>query len=417
MSDIAIIGGGLTGLTCAIRAAENGHKVTLFEAAPQLGGRTRSFFDAKVDEWVDNGPHLMIGAYTRTQALLEAAGAAHNIHWQPNLHLPLWDSERGHFSLTPKRWLPFTIALLMEVCKAPGHGLSSLTAMLRMAAPPPAGIATVKAWFDHCRVPPRLYADLLEPLCLGTMNESPESADATSFALVLKEAFASHHSARLGWFSAPLSQALIEPLQRYTERLGVTIRTHRRTDAIEAVNEGVRLTLKGEQHCFEKAVLAVPAYIRNRLLGIDAPVATEAISNIHLWFSKPLDLPERLIGGIGTYGQWFFDVSRQTGRTDAPYHYCAVVSADHSGYGQSAMVEAICSELAAVSGQSLPEPVHHRIVCEKRATVLVQNETTPMHGKGIIDACEHPFSGELPATIETAVRRGETAADLLENQQ
>lgn len=413
MSDIAIIGGGLTGLTAAIRSAENGHKVTLFEAAPQLGGRTRSFYDAKVDEWVDNGPHLMIGAYTRMQALLEAAGAAQNIHWQQSLHLPLWDAERGHFSLTPKPWLPFAIALLMEVYKAPGHGLSSLTAMLRMSSPPSKNIRTVKAWFDHCRVPPRLYADLLEPLCLGTMNESPETADAASFALVLKEAFASHRSARLGWFTAPLSQALIKPLQRYAERLGVTIHTHSRTDALEADDEGVRLMLKGEQHHFDKAVLAVPAYIRNRLLRIDAPVATESISNVHLWFEEPLDLPESLVGGIGTYGQWFFDVSRQMSRAQSPYHYCAVVSADHSGYGQSAMVETICSELAAVTERTLAKPAHHRIVCEKRATILVQNETIPMHGKGIIDACEHPFSGELPATIETAIRRGEEAADLL----
>lgn len=416
MSDIAIVGGGLTGLTAAIRAAEKGHKVTLFEAAPQLGGRTRSFYDAKVDEWVDNGPHLMIGAYTRMQALLESAGAARNIHWQPKLHLPLWDAERGHFSLSPKPWLPFAIALLVEVYKAPGHGLSSIMAMLRMAAPPPKEIRTVKAWFDNCRVPPRLYADLLEPLCLGTMNEPPETADAASFALVLKEAFASHKSARLGWFTAPLSQALINPLQNYAESLGVAIRTHGRVDEINADDDGVRITLKNDQHNFDKVVLAVPAYIRNRLLKADAPVTTEAISNIHLWFAEPLNLPEKLVGGIGTYGQWFFDISRQMNCTQPPWHYCAVVSADHADYEPSVMVETICSELASVTGQTLAEPIHHRIVCEKRATVLVQNETMPMHDKRIFDACEHPFSGELPATIETAVRRGEKAAKVLQSQ-
>lgn len=416
MSDIAVIGGGLTGLTAAIRLAEAGRKVTLFEAAPQPGGRTRSFYDAQVDEWVDNGPHLMIGAYRRTQALLEAAGVAGNIHWQPSLHLPLWDDPRGHFSLTPRPWLPFAIALLITVYKTPGHGLGSLTAMLKLASPPPADIATVKAWFEHCRVPPALRGDLLEPLCLGTMNEAPDTADAASFAQVLKEAFASHKSARLGWFTAPLSKALIEPLEHYATGLGVAIHTRCRIDAIREHERGITLQTKEGQKAFAKAVLALPAYARNRLMGIDTPVKTEAISNIHLWFARPLALPEALIGGIGTYGQWFFDIGRQSGRTSAPGHYCAVVSADHSGFDAQTMVDTICDELRRITGRPLPEPVHHRIVCEKRATVLVHNERPPQYGRHLIDACEQPLSGELPATIETAVRRGEAAANLLKKQ-
>ncbi|MDQ6955890.1 MAG: FAD-dependent oxidoreductase, partial [Mariprofundaceae bacterium] len=70
-ANIAIIGGGLTGLTAAIRAAEQGHNVNLYEAAPQLGGRTQSFFHKPTQTWVDNGPHLLIGVYKRTIQLLK----------------------------------------------------------------------------------------------------------------------------------------------------------------------------------------------------------------------------------------------------------------------------------------------------------------------------------------------------------
>ncbi|MBL1353719.1 MAG: NAD(P)-binding protein, partial [Zetaproteobacteria bacterium] len=51
---LAVIGGGLTGLTAAIRAAQKGYAVDLYEAAPALGGRTRSFFHAPTQTWVDN---------------------------------------------------------------------------------------------------------------------------------------------------------------------------------------------------------------------------------------------------------------------------------------------------------------------------------------------------------------------------
>ncbi|NOR72703.1 MAG: FAD-dependent oxidoreductase, partial [Mariprofundaceae bacterium] len=108
---IAIIGGGLCGLTSAIRLTEKGHDVHLYEAAPALGGRTRSFYDTTVDEWVDNGPHLLIGAYKATRELLESVGAGGNITWQRSLKLSLWDEQRGHFSLAPSPYLPFPLAL------------------------------------------------------------------------------------------------------------------------------------------------------------------------------------------------------------------------------------------------------------------------------------------------------------------
>ncbi|MDX8406932.1 MAG: FAD-dependent oxidoreductase, partial [Mariprofundaceae bacterium] len=79
---IAIIGGGVAGLTAAIRLAEQGRSVHLFEAAPEPGGRTRSFIDKVTGQCCDNGPHLMIGAYHATRRLLHDCGAGNNVHWQ-----------------------------------------------------------------------------------------------------------------------------------------------------------------------------------------------------------------------------------------------------------------------------------------------------------------------------------------------
>ena len=76
---VSVIGGGLCGLTAAIRLAQRGVEVELFEAAPALGGRTRSFFEPHMQQWVDNGPHLLSGAYHDTLNLLEEAGASDNI--------------------------------------------------------------------------------------------------------------------------------------------------------------------------------------------------------------------------------------------------------------------------------------------------------------------------------------------------
>ena len=67
---IAVIGGGWAGIAAAVTASEAGHRVTLFEMAPQLGGRAR-----RVDEALDNGQHILIGAYSDTLALMRQVGA------------------------------------------------------------------------------------------------------------------------------------------------------------------------------------------------------------------------------------------------------------------------------------------------------------------------------------------------------
>jgi len=413
-SPVAVIGGGLAGLTCAIRLAEQGKEVVIFEAAPQPGGRTRSHFDAKVNQWVDNGPHLMIGAYEATQKLLADCGASDNVTWQPSLHLPLFDELRGHFSLTPKPWLPFPIALLLSIARMPGHGLLSIKGMLRIAlAMKKPARGSVRNWLDAIAVPDVLVRDMLEPLCLGTMNEAMASADADSFARVLIRAFESHRTARLGWFNRPLSEGLIAPLQHRFEAFGGTLRTSTTVRDIETAGDHCTLRLDGGgAEAFSHVVIALPAQARNRLLGIEESIETSPITNVHLWFDEKVTLPEPLIGSIGSFSQWFFDISGQFDARDSLSHLCAVISADAADDRQR-ILDTVLKELGKVVGRQLPAPAHHKIVCEKHATVLVRDSHRDHSGGRLIDASEAPEPGQLPATIEVAVMRGEAAAKQL----
>ncbi|MDX8396004.1 MAG: FAD-dependent oxidoreductase [Mariprofundaceae bacterium] len=412
---IAIIGGGLTGLSCAIRLAEKGKDVQLFEAAPALGGRTRSFFDSTMNQWVDNGPHLLSGAYNATQALLEQVGAANHVQWQSTLNLPLWHQQRGHFKLQTQAWLPFPLALILGLYRLPGHTSSSLQGMLNLAKSLNAPTqSTVASWMQESQIPSLMLSDLIEPLCLGAMNENMDTANAQSFAHVLRNAFANHQTARLGWFKQPLSQALIEPLESYAKSLGVKICCR---SMIRDLNmESRTFYVNGSKtDSFEAIVLAMPTYARNRLLKLDQHVETRPISNIHLWFNH-LDaaLPELFIGGIGTRGQWFFDVSAQLLETNKPRHICVVISADESKSSHTDMIQQACEELRGIIGQtSSLLPIHSKVICERRATTLVRKHARPPLPTGIINACESPQYGDLPATIETAIVRGEEAAKSL----
>lgn len=415
-SNIAIIGGGLTGLTAAIRAAKLGYHVNLFEAAPELGGRTRSFFHQPTQTWIDNGPHLLIGVYERTLQLLKEVDALKNTAWQDSLTLPLWDAKRGHFALKTSPYLPFPLAIMRAVQQMPGHGLSMIPSILRLAwSMKKEQKNSVLEWMQSANISTVLQRDMIEVLCLGAMNEAMDTANAASFARVLQQAFANHKTARLGWFTAPLSQALIEPLAQYCQQLGVHIHTSSRVQSLEAHQQHCMLTTRSDSKVYDKVILATAPTVRNKLLRVKQHIETKPITNVHLWFDEKITLSSPFIGGIGTYGQWFFDISCQfhdkSRKNHQLSHLCAVISADASIKINEEKIAQVINELQNITGHIHLKPRYQRIITVQAATHLVRpSQNSGVLSDHIIDACEQPTPGELPATIESAIVRGEQAA-------
>ncbi len=420
---IAVIGGGLCGLTCAIRLTERDDDIEIFEAAPRPGGRTRSFFDTRVRQWVDNGPHLLVGAYHRTRQLLQEAGADQGICWQHSLELPLWDAQRGHFQLAPNRQLPLALAMPWACFRLPEHRANSAAALLRLAMANQKSMAygrmddhtSVHDWLRRIGIPQVLIRDLLEPLCFGVMNESIQTANAKSFSRVLREAFDSHDSARLGWFKQPLSEAMVKPLMQLAISRGTRIRTGVRVRRLHVRAEEVYVEAGDTCKPYDAVVIALPARARDHLLGnVTERTETRCITNIHLWFTDMDALPKPFIGGLGTTGQWFFDVSQQMpGQTAWPYrHICAVISADPCDISREQCVSEICRNFQDIMGMKNPaKPDHFRMVREFHATTQVRARVSDARmPERIVDVSEAPLPGELPATIEAAVIRGEKAA-------
>jgi hypothetical protein len=82
--DVAIVGGGIAGLTCALRLSERGYKVTLYEKTPVLGGNLSS--EPANDMYYDVYPHLFCDWYVNFWQIVEAdLGIKRDVAFEPQL--------------------------------------------------------------------------------------------------------------------------------------------------------------------------------------------------------------------------------------------------------------------------------------------------------------------------------------------
>jgi 15-cis-phytoene desaturase len=78
---IAVIGGGLSGLSCAKYLTDAGHLVQLYEARDVLGGKVSAWKDADGD-WIETGLHVFFGAYPNMMNLFEELGVENRLQWK-----------------------------------------------------------------------------------------------------------------------------------------------------------------------------------------------------------------------------------------------------------------------------------------------------------------------------------------------
>lgn len=80
--NIAVLGAGISGLTCALRLAEQGHRVTLIEGSGQLGG-LGTFFEHE-GRTFEKFYHCMLPSDGPLLGLLESLGLTSEIYWKPS---------------------------------------------------------------------------------------------------------------------------------------------------------------------------------------------------------------------------------------------------------------------------------------------------------------------------------------------
>lgn len=425
---VAIIGAGYAGLACAVELARAGVHVTVFERSHTMGGRARVVH--KDHHWrVDNGQHILIGAYSELTRLLRLTGVSP----KQLAHLPLTLHVPGRLHLKAAS-LPAPFHLAVGLLRAKGLSWADRLAMLRLMRwlkrhgfrlPDPA--MTVAALLAETRQTPTLCQLIWEPLCVAALNTPVAEASAQVFANVLRDSLAAGAAAsELLLPRTDLSELFPVPAARYIGVRRGKLRTGNAIEAIEPVTGGYRLEGDPGSQPWPHVVVATAPYHAGTLLasagGCERLVAQidalehEPIVSVYLALGRGQKLPEPMIGLVSgsTAGpaQWVFDRG-QLGGPEGLLSCVISAHGPHEALARDELVLAVHAQLERQLGRRLPAPEWSQVIVEKRATfacrpgIFRPGIRTPLPGLWL--AGDY-LDSDYPATLESAVRSGVACA-------
>lgn len=418
---VAVVGAGWAGLACAVELAAADTPVTLFEAGRQVGGRARS---VDLDGYrLDNGQHILVGAYRETLRLMRVVGENPDVVLQ---RLPLRVDFPGSvppfrlaLPLLPAPW-HLAVGLLASRGATLREKLSAARFMQRLKRQRyrlPRDI-TVAAWLDREAQHGAIRRHLWEPLCLAALNTAPQHASAQIFANVLRDSLGGDRDATdLLLARTDLGHLFPEHAVRFIADRGGEIRLSSRISAFERDGNGWQI---GAEH-FDHVVLAVgpyslpPLLIRRPahepLLHQLADYSYEPIGTAYLAYPEDLRLAFPMLGLPGPTGQWVFDRGALDG-TDGVMAFVLSGEGDWDTLEDEELAQRLHAELTAAIGP-LPSPHWYRVIRERRATFScrpgLQRPGPETAERGLWLAGDYTCA-EYPATLEGAVRSGVAAA-------
>lgn len=420
---VAIIGGGYAGMAAAVELAARDIPVTVFEAAPALGGRARRV--TVNDTALDNGLHILIGAYSETLRLIDKVAPKQDSF----LRLPLTLHIHNRFRLhAPKLPAPLHVAWALFTAK--GLGFADKRAAARFMNAMKAcryqlpQDCTVAALLAEHQQPVVLIEYLWNPLCVAALNTPAERASAQVFLNVLRDSLGAGRAASdLLLARCDLTALFPKPAADYLRACGGHVEIGTAVERVTRDGDGFHVHVQGHARRFDRVICAVAPHRAAPLLADIAELqpTTQQIAALHyepihsIWlqFEDSVRLPAPMIGLAGSPAQWLFDREAICGQRGL---IGAVISAseEHVGEAQDALAQRVVADIDQAFGP-LPKLQWHRVIAEKRATF----SCTP----GLVRPAAHtPCPGfylagdyvdsDYPATIEAAVRSGIAAAGL-----
>ena len=437
---VAVIGGGLAGITAAIALAESGADVTLLEGRPRLGGATCSFNRDGLT--VDTGQHVFLGCCSAYRGLLARLGMTEHTTLQDRFDVTVL-APGGRKARLRRTALPGPLHMLPALGRYPFLSLTERASVARPAlamrfvdpADPAADTQRFGDWLAKRGQDERTRRALWDLFSVSALNIAGDDASLALAAVVVKTGLlGKNNAADIGVAALPLGELHGDAGATLLAKLGAQVTLNAKVTAIEPNQDGgYRVRLADDELAAGAVVLAVPHEKAAPLMPAGAlPEQTVAgwaalgaspIVNVHVIYDRPvMDLP--FVAAIDSPVQWVFDRTGISGisasKHGRPGHqYLAISLSAADQYAdtpvaqlQEQFVPALAELFPAARDATVTE---FFVTRERRATFRQAPGSGALRPKaatawpGLVLAGAWTDTG-WPDTMEGAVRSGLTAA-------
>ncbi|MFF8382706.1 hydroxysqualene dehydroxylase HpnE [Streptomyces kanasensis] len=430
-----VVGGGLAGVTAALRLADAGVRVTLLEGRPRLGGLAFSF--RRGDLTVDNGQHVYLRCCSAYRWFLDRVGGAHLAPVQDRLDVPVLDAAhpRGpRLGRLRRTALPVPLHLAASLAGYPhlslaerlGVGRAALALQALDPADPALDGVDFGGWLARHGQSRRAVEALWDLVGVATLNATAPHASLGLAAMVFKTGLLSEPGAAdIGWAHVPLGHLHDTLARRALDARGVRVAVRTKVTAVTPADAGRWVVdVPGDTLEADTVVLAVPQRETHDLLppgALDAPgdllkIGTAPILNVHVLYDRPV-LRRPFFAALGSPVQWVFDRTAASGYDGGQYLALSQSAAGHEIDAPVAELRArYLPELERLLPAARGARVHDFFVTRERTATFAPTPGvgryrpgTRTHAPGLYLAGAWTATG-WPATMEGAVRSGSAAA-------
>lgn len=287
-SSVAVLGGGISGLTCALRLAQKGKHVTLIEASDQLGG-LGTFFEHE-GRTFEKFYHCMLPSDGPLLSLLEDLNLRDQIYWKPTTfayaHQQSLYPLNGALDLLKFAPLGFVDRIRVGITGLYG----------RLASDKGLDDVTTVAWLTKLSGQ-RAFTSFWRPMLEAKFGERYHDVPALWFWTRFNREKGESKGECKGYIQGGYKR-IIDAFVKTLATLGVSIRLQSPVEAVELETSGqVVVQTKTGSDSFDQMVVTLPTPQWTQLVGpnlrasspgLDTSTDYQGVINCVLFLKKPL---------------------------------------------------------------------------------------------------------------------------------
>lgn len=314
---VAIIGGGLSGLSCAKYLSDAGHEPTIYEARDTLGGKVSAWQDEDGD-WIETGLHIFFGAYPNVMNMFDELGIHDRLQWKIHQMIFAMQELPGEFTtfdFIPGIPAPFNFGLAIlknQKMLTLGEKIQTAPPLLPMLIEGQPFIdaqdeLSVTEFMRKYGMPERINEEVFIAMAKALDFIDPDKLSMTVVLTAMNRFLNEDNGLQMAFIDGNQSNRVCKPMAEYIEKRGGKVVMNSPIKEIVTNDDGTinhLLLRSGEKIEADEYVSAMPVDIVKRMLPqkwqsmpyfrqMDELEGIPVI-NIHMWFDRKLKAVDHL---------------------------------------------------------------------------------------------------------------------------